>query len=77
MATMLKEMKLKAEGITCSGCADDMERVLSSIKGISEATVHFADEIIQIRYDPDVIDRKQVYLAARKLAFGMKIISES
>ncbi len=77
MAAMLKEMKLQAQGITCSGCAEDMEKILRSIRGIAEANVSSADEIIHIQYNPDIIDRKQVFLAARKLGFGLKIISES
>lgn len=77
MATMLKEMKLKAEGITCSSCTADMEKLLLAVKGISAASVSFADEIIDIRYNPDIIDRKQVYTAARKLGYKIKILSES
>ncbi len=77
MAAILKDMKLQAQGITCSSCTADMEAILRNTRGIADATVTFSNETIHIRYDPEVIDRKQVFLAARKLGFDLKIISES
>lgn len=73
----IREMKLQAEGITCSSCTKDMENILRDKDGILDATVRFADETIDIRYDPGVIDRKQVFTAARKLGYKVKIIHES
>ncbi len=72
-----REMKLQAEGITCSSCAKDMENILRDKDGIIDVTVRFADETIDIRYDTGVIDRKQVFIAARKLGYKVKIIHES
>jgi Cu+-exporting ATPase len=73
----MKEMKLKAEMIICAGCADDMEKILRETEGILDASVDYPDEIICIKYDPVVIDRKKVYLAVRKLSKISKISSES
>lgn len=69
-------MKLKAEGIICTGCACDIEKLLRETDGILDASVNHKDDIIHIKYDQDVIDRKQVYLAARRLCGISKIISE-
>ncbi|UCH44382.1 MAG: heavy-metal-associated domain-containing protein [Nitrospiraceae bacterium] len=77
MEKNLKEMRLKAEGIVCTGCAEDMENILLDKEGIEEATVSFIDDFIEVKYDADVIDRKNVFLAVRKLGFPVKIISES
>lgn len=73
----MKEMKLKAEVIVCAGCADDMEKILRETEGILDASVDYPDEVIYIKYDPVLIDRKKVYLAARKLCKIRKVISES
>jgi len=69
-------MRLKADGITCYSCAEDMENILREKEGILDATVNYAEEIVHIKYDPKVIDRKDVLLSARKLGNISKIISE-
>jgi Cu+-exporting ATPase len=74
---IIKEMKLQAEDITCISCAEDMEKILQETEGILEASVNYSDDYIYIRYDSDVINRKQVYFAARQLGTIRKIISES
>lgn len=77
MDKKIKEMRLKADGITCSGCAGDMEKVLADKDGIVDVSVNFVEDNIVIRYDPDVIDRKKVYIAIRKLGYPLKIVSET
>ena len=76
MSENLKEMKLRAEGIVCTGCAGDMENLLLNKEGIKDASVSFIDDFIKVIYDPVIIDRKHVYLAVRRLGFPVKIISE-
>jgi Cu+-exporting ATPase len=76
MSENLKEMNLKADGIVCTGCADDMEILLLEKDGIEDASVSFIDDNIQVKYDPDIIDRKHVYMAVRRLGFPVKIVSE-
>jgi len=77
MGNNIKEMKLKTEGIVCSGCAEDMERILRETEGILDASVNYKDEIIHIKYDPELIDKGKAYMAVRKLCNISKIISES
>lgn len=77
MEKNLKEMRLKADGIVCTGCAEDMENILLDKDGIVEALVSFIDDYIQVKYDADIIDRKNVFIAVRKLGFPVTIISES
>ena len=76
MSENLKEMHLKADGILCTGCAEDMEKILNDNEGILHASVSFRDNIIQVKYDPEIIDRKHVYMAVRRIAFPLKILSE-
>ncbi len=73
----IKEMRLKADGITCYSCAEDMENILADKDGIIDVSVNFVEDNIVIRYDPDVIDRKQVYMAVRRLGYTLKIVSET
>lgn len=72
-----REMKLLADDITCTSCAEDMEKILRETEGIVEASVNYNEDTISIRYDPRIIDRKAVYIAVRKLGTVRKILSES
>lgn len=73
----IRGMKLKADGITCAGCATDMENVLRNTEGILDASVNFSSEIIDVGYNPAVLNKKQVFAAISRLGYKVKIISES
>lgn len=73
----IEEMKLQAEDITCMSCAGDIEKILQETEGILEASVNYAEDCIHIRYDADSMNRRQAYMAVRKLVPIRKIISES
>lgn len=76
MPDSIREMKLMADGITCISCAGDMEGILREKPGIIDVSVSFADDAVVIKYDPLIIDRKEVYMSVRKLGFPLKIVSE-
>ena len=71
-----REMVLQAEGITCSGCADDMEAILRQREGVKEASVYFATGIIRVKYDPLLMDRKAMFSAVRGLGYKVRILEE-
>lgn len=71
-----KELIFKAEDITCSSCATDMENILQETEGIIDATVDFAEETVLVRYNPQKLGRKEVFFAVRKLGYKIKIIAE-
>jgi len=77
MKKNIKEMTLRVHGIICAGCAEDMKKILSETDGILNAEVNYAEETIHIKYDPEIIGRKEVYFRARKLVNSSEIISES
>jgi copper chaperone CopZ len=76
MEKYIKEMKLKVEGIVCTGCAEDMKKLLGDTDGILDASVNYTEEIIDIKYDPEIIDRKKVFFTVRRLVSASEIISE-
>ena len=71
-----KELFFKAEDITCSSCATDMENILQETEGIINATVDFAEETVLVTYNPQKLGRKEVFFAVRKLGYKIKIIAE-
>jgi copper chaperone CopZ len=70
-------MKLKVDGLPCRGCADDYEQVLRETGGIVEASIDYKEGIIKVTYDPDRIDRKQIFITTRKLVRKATVLSES
>ena len=69
----MKRTSLRVDGITCSGCAVDVETVLKNTDGISGAEASYATGAVNIDYHPEEIDEKQVLELIKKL--GLKIIS--
>jgi copper chaperone CopZ len=72
-----KEMKLLADDIVCLSCVEDMEKILRETMGVIDVAVDYNEDTIVVRYDPQIIDRKKVYVAVRKLGGIKKILSES
>ncbi|QQK80057.1 copper-translocating P-type ATPase [Salicibibacter cibi] len=48
-----KEVSLPISGMTCAACANKIEKGLSKMDGVQEATVNFAIEKTKVVYDPD------------------------
>jgi copper chaperone CopZ len=69
-------MMFRAEGITCAGCAGDMEDILPTTAGIIDASVNFEDETIYVKYDSQVHDRRNIFSAVRRLGYKVTIIRE-
>lgn len=74
MAGTVKEMHLQAEGIVCSGCAEDMERLLREEEGILEAAVDYGKGSVHLKYDEDLIDGRKVFEKVRRLGFPVKVV---
>ncbi len=69
MSDTIKTITFQLEGITCSGCAEDIQTVLREKEGVLDAAVDYAEGKINIRYDADLIDQKKLFLTVRKLGF--------
>ena len=54
-----------------------MENVLRERAGIIDAAVKYSDGSIRVTYDPNLIDRKEVMSAVRRLGFPVKLVRES
>jgi len=53
-----------------------MEVILREREGVMEASVNYANEIIRVRYDPLLLDRKAVFSAVRGLGYKVRILEE-
>ena len=70
----IKDYTFKVEGMTCSACANRVERVTQKIEGVELAVVNFATEKLTIKLDADVASYGQVKVAVEKA--GFQLVSE-
>ena len=64
----------KIEGMTCSACANRVEKVTKKMSGVENAVVNFATEKLSISYDADVINFGDIKAKVEKA--GYKLIRE-
>lgn len=67
-------LSFKVEGMTCSACANRVERVVKKLEGVEEAAVNFASEKLTVSMDEDVIKVASLKAAVEKA--GYKLIIE-
>lgn len=56
----MKEIKLKIEGMHCTGCSGRLEKVLNNTDGIQEAKVSFENKVAEIRFDENATSEKEI-----------------
>ena len=66
--------KFKISGMTCSACANRIEKVVSKMDGVKEANVNFATEKLSVSYDADAINFGDIKAKVEKA--GYKLIRE-
>ena len=75
MEKNLIEIKFLVEGITCTGCAMDMENIMLGMDGVEEATVNYSEGVFIIQYDPGEIEEKNIIKKVKSLGFKTKLDS--
>lgn len=55
-----ERVTLRIAGMSCSVCAQKIERILQSTKGVYEAAVNFGNNIAAISYDPIKINKQDL-----------------
>lgn len=67
---------MQIEGMSCAACALKIEKNLSRIPGVKQATVNFATEKATVEYDPEVATHDQFEAAVKKLGYGVAQTTE-
>ena len=65
----MKEIKLKIEGMHCTGCSNRLEKVLNNTDGVEKATVSFEEKQAIITYNESRIDLTQIKEAIEDAGF--------
>ncbi|MEK6582768.1 MAG: heavy metal-associated domain-containing protein [Nitrospirota bacterium] len=74
MGKTLKQVNIQVEGISCTGCATDIETILRNTDGILDAKVIYATGMIKIEYDPSEIKTDQIFSIVKKIGFNIKTL---
>ena len=59
----------KIEGMTCSACANRVERATKKLEGVEEASVNFATETLMIKYDESKLSKEQIEQTVEKAGY--------
>lgn len=65
----IKEEVLQIQGMTCSACANRIERTLSKMDGVEQASVNFALENTTVTYDSEKVNLDAFEEKIEKLGF--------
>jgi len=69
-------MRFKLHGITCRECASDMEKVLGEREGIDLANVDYDNDTVEVSFDSEALEKKDVYMAVRRMGFKVDILKD-
>ena len=56
----MKEIKLKIEGMHCTGCSTRLEKVLNNVDGVEDAKVSLEEKKADIKYDETQVSEKEL-----------------
>lgn len=63
---------LQVNGMTCTACANAVERNLNKLDGVEKANVNFATEKLTISYDEDIVTKEDIFKRVEKLGYSLQ-----
>lgn len=72
----MKNVELKIEGMSCSGCVAGVTRALKSVEGVSEATVSLEEGKAEVTFDEAKTSIPQLEQAVQEIGYGAKELSK-
>ncbi|MFQ5888408.1 MAG: copper ion binding protein [Candidatus Hydrothermarchaeales archaeon] len=71
-----KKANLPIKGMTCTSCAQTIEKNLKKRKGVHSANVNFASEKAYVDFDPQIISNKDLIGAVREVGYDVALKTE-
>ena len=68
----MNKKTLKIEGMTCSACANRVERFVKKLDGVDNANVNFATETLSVEFDEKKLNNENIEAAVVKAGYGVK-----
>ena len=67
-----REVTLPVTGMTCASCVRRIEKALSKVEGVSEASVNLATERAKVVYDPGATTLEAMKKAVERAGYGVR-----
>lgn len=68
----MERKAFKIEGMTCSACANRVERFVKKLEGVNNANVNFATETLNIEFDENKLNDELIENTVVKAGYGVK-----
>ena len=72
----MKQAQVDVKGMHCAACSSRIERVLSGLEGVSNASVNLAAETLALQWDENTIHYKQIQERVSDLGFTLGELTE-
>lgn len=73
----VKTVQLKITGLTCAGCASQVNKALTKQAGILENKVEYPGDVATIKYDAAKISEAQIIAAIEKIGYKAQVLAAS
>ncbi len=70
----MEKISIKISGMSCSSCAQKVEKALKQVDGVQSAAVNLPMEKAYIEYDPDKVSEKQLLGEVEKTGFQSQLL---
>lgn len=70
METNSRKLSFKVKGMTCAACSSRVERALSKLDGVAEASVNLATETASVSFDSTKLDSKAILATVEKTGYS-------
>ncbi|MBN7574554.1 copper-translocating P-type ATPase [Clostridium sp. 2-1] len=68
----MNKKAFKIEGMTCSACANRVERFVKKLEGVNSASVNFAAETLNVEFDENKLNNENIEATVVKAGYGVK-----
>lgn len=68
----MKKIKFNVEGMHCASCAQGIEFLLESKKGVKEIRVDYNTKTAKIEFDKEKISEKEIIDSVKELGYKLK-----
>jgi len=70
------ELSFPVTGMTCASCVRRIEKALSKVDGVQEASVNLATEKVTVVFDPSVASAQHMQAAVEKAGYGVRDLAQ-
>lgn len=72
-----QEMTFAIEGMTCSSCAQTVEKTAKHLAGVKDAAVNLATEKLVVQFNPGAVQAREIIEAVKEAGYSAKIFTSS